>query len=278
MTTTDLLLRAWEWHPSIVVGCIVLLLAYLVAVRFRFSWKAVSYSGGVVVLLLTLVGPLDVLGEEYLFSAHMLEHMVLMFIVPPLLLAGVPEDLTRRLLRNQGLAGMERVLGQPVVAWFVGVGTLWVWHAPSLYNAALQSEAIHIVQHLTMLVAGVIFWWPILAPEARFRLSVMWAISFLFTAAVSNTVLGVLLTNSSVKVYPMYIHPPDELGGLSLIRDGWGIDAQADLMLGGLFMWVLGGLVFLWAILVVFVRWFANPESEESSGQTNAMEAAGHGG
>jgi len=264
MSAGQFILKAWDWEWSIVVGCLVLLAGYLYVRRFRIDRHTFYFLAGDIILLLTLVGPLDVLADDYLFSAHMLEHLILELVVPPLFLLGLPVGLVDRLLSWKPAAAVERVLGIPILAWIIGIGTLWIWHFPLFYNAALGNENIHIFQHLTFLVTATIFWWPILAPEGYRRTSGMAAIFYLYFAALANGTLGALLTFAPIGFYPLYLHPNDELGALSLIRNGWGMSPSADQQLGGLFMWVLGGAIFLWAVLAVFARWYLNREGRRS--------------
>lgn len=144
MTGWHDLTSAWDWEPSIVIGCVALHLGYAAAVRFKFRRIAWFYAGGVVLLLLALVSPVDALGDIYLFSAHMLQHMVLILVVPPLLLRGIPEDVPRRVLTHQTVRRMDRMLNRPIRAWSIGLGTMWIWHCPPLYNATPGSLDIHI--------------------------------------------------------------------------------------------------------------------------------------
>lgn len=261
MTTSALLSSAWEWEPSIVIGCLLLAVAYAAATRLRPVRQASIFGLGVLVMLLALVGPLDVLGDDYLFSAHMAEHLVIMFVVPPLLILGMPARTLERALGLPAVAGVEHVLGNPTVAWTIGVGTLWIWHLPILYNAALASENVHIFEHMTMMVAGTILFWPVLSPIPSTRLAGGPSLAFLFTAAAANMLLGVLLTFAPVGAYPHYMRSTDGTGIFHLIRQGWGIDAAQDLHLGGLIMWVVGGLVFLVALVGVFGHWYREDES-----------------
>ncbi|MGD8922759.1 MAG: cytochrome c oxidase assembly protein [Candidatus Zixiibacteriota bacterium] len=273
MSTWDLFAQAWEWHISIIVGCIALLVGYLYFAGFRLDRRTFYFILGDVILLFTLVGPLDVLGDDYLFSAHMLEHLVLELVVPPLLLFGLSPRLARKMLSWRPAAAVERVLGTPLLAWFLGIGTLWLWHFPALYNLALAHENIHIIQHLSFLVTATVFWWPILAPEGYRRLTGMRGVFYLYFAALANGTLGALLTFAPVGFYPHYLHPADELGALSLIRNGWGFSPSMDQQLGGLFMWVMGGTIFLWAVLLTFSRWFLKREGSRPS--VHASETAG---
>jgi cytochrome c oxidase assembly factor CtaG len=265
VTTLQFFLTAWSWYPSVIAGCVLLLLLYPAAARPLSASHAAWYAAGVLVLFLALVSPLDALGDDYLFSAHMIQHLLLVLVAAPLLLLGISRTLAARLLDRPWIAWLEGKLSRPPVAWLLGIGTLWVWHLPVLYNATLASERIHITEHLSFLVTGVIFWWPVLSPLSDHRLRPGPAIIYIFSAGVANTILGIILTFVPVGLYPHYLHPEDELGALSLIRNGWGLSAATDQQLGGLFMWVGGGLVFLVAILGILRRWYLSQMTDNPS-------------
>jgi cytochrome c oxidase assembly factor CtaG len=256
VTTSELLQRTWEWHTSVVVGCALLGAAYIVFVRPLRRRRVLSFLAGVLLLLFTLVGPLDGLGDDYLFSAHMLEHIVFLVAIPPLLIMGLPREAVTAMLQWRPAAVVERVLRRPWVAWLIAVGTLYLWHLPALYNAALADERVHITQHLSFLVTATVFWWPVLAPLSHHRLRGHTAILYLFLAAVANSVLGAVLTFSAPGLYPLYTRPTDGSAALALIRQRWGLEPAADQQLGGLFMWVVGGLFFLVAVLGMYTRWY----------------------
>jgi putative membrane protein len=232
-------INVWDWEPSVVIGCALLAIGVLVFTRGRQRsiWHFLS---GVLVLLLDLVSPLDVLGDQYLFSAHVVQHLVLAMAVPPLLIAGLPA------LRLPEV--------NAPVAWLLGVGAMVSWHIPLLFNAALANDGLHIVQHLSFLVTGTIFWWTLR------RLPPLTAISYLFGACLACSVLGAALTFARPGLYPAYLNPEDRLGLLPLIREGWGLDPKTDQQLGGLLMWVPGCFVYLSAILMTVVRWYGMKE------------------
>lgn len=267
-----LLTSTWAWDPTVVIGCLALAAAYVELAR-PLTRRAALFFAGVVVLLLALVSPIDTLGDRYLFSAHMFQHLLLVLVVPPLLLLGTPPRLFERLLQWKPAASAERALGRPVLAWVVGVLTLWLWHAPPLYDAALRHEGIHIVQHLSFLVSATIFWWPILAPASVRRLGSLPAAGYLVAASVSSSVLGVILTFAPVGIYAPYVHPTDTLGVLAYVRSAWGLTAAADQQLGGLMMWVLSAPVYLIALAAIVARWYREPEADEQSWNDDAEEA-----
>jgi len=246
----------------VIVGCVLLLGAYLAATRFRLEATTAWFAGGVVTLFLALVSPLDPLSDDYLFSAHMMQHILLDMVAPLCFVLGMPADLVRSALRWHPAAVAERILGHPVVAWFLGTATLCIWHAPVLYNATLENDNVHIFEHLTFLVTGTILWWPAFNRVPGLRLTPMMSVLYLTLAALANGVLGIFFSFSSTPYYEAYLHPKDELGLLPLLRGKWGLDPLNDQQLGGGFMWVLGSIIYLWAIVVVVVRWYQLPDTE----------------
>ena len=220
---------------------------------------------GDVVMLLALISPLDVLADDYLFSAHMLQHMLLVLAVPPLLILGIPRTLATSIVRVPALGAIERMLRSPAVAWSLGMAALWIWHVPRLYDATLASEPLHIFEHLVFLVTATIFWWPILAPIEESRMSHGAAFAYLGGAMLITTVLGILITFAPVGAYTAYLHPEDSLHILAGLRDSWGLTTEADQELGGLLMWVPGGLVYLGAIMAVLARWYRAPHPTQFS-------------
>ncbi len=273
MTTWDLLRTAWNWYPSVVVGCLALCAGYLALCRAaaapgRAGWppapgKVALFVLGDLALLLALVSPLDVLGDNYLFSAHMLQHMLLLLATPPLLILALPAGVQRRAAALPLLKRAGRLLTYPAVAWPAGIGLMWLWHLPALYNAALADENVHVVEHLCFLAGSILFWWPALAPAVETRLAPMRTVFYLFFGMAAQALLGIWLTFTPVGLYPAYLHPDDVLGILPLLRDGWGLSPAADQQLGGIMMWVLGGLVYLPVIFGALARWYRMPEEDE---------------
>jgi len=270
MTNAQLFAEAWDFEPAVIFGCAALFLAYLWVVRFRMNRKTALFGSGVLLMLLTLIGPLDFLGDHYLFSAHMLEHLLLYLTVPPLLLLGLPPAPVESLLSIEIAAKAERFLRRPTIACLVAVGTMWLWHLPVLYNAALNHDGLHAVEHLSLLLTGTIFFWPILTPLPSHRLSPIVGTVYIFAAMSANMLLGILLTYSPLGYYPTYMRSSDGTGLLRLIRTVWKLDPQSDLNLGGMFMWIIGGLLYFAWLLAVISRLYRNPEewktAEKGSG------------
>ena len=195
----------------------------------------------------------------------MVQHLLLVQIVPPLLLLGIPPELYKRLFRYRAVRATERVLGQPVLAFLIGFAGLWISHLPPLYDGALHNEYIHIGQHMIFLISATIFWWVILAPAQYRRLSPLPAMLYLFGATVSCIVLGIILTFAKVGIYPTYLHPADPLGILPLIQDEWGLTPAVDQQVGGVIMWIAGSLAYLVAIFGVMARWYSTEAARDAA-------------
>ena len=262
MTTAAFLLHGWHWKPEVLAGCTALVVGYIGLLGFSAGARLIYWLGGAVVLLLALVSPIDTLSHEYLFSAHMFQHLLLLLIVPPLLLLGIPPRPMHGLLRRPMFDRAERALRRPVVGWGLSTGVMWIWHLPSLYGEALAHNGVHVVQHLFFLVTATIFWWPLIAPLPERRFTAPIALIYLFATMAAASALGIVLTFAAPGLYPAYLAPHDHLGVLPLIRDTWGITPAIDQQLGGLLMWVPGNAIYVWALVATLVRWFNTPEED----------------
>ena len=129
----------------------------------------------------------------------------------------------------------------------------------------MRARRIHIFEHLTFLVTGCMFWWPIVRPLESQRIQAGPAMLYLFGAAAVSTLLGIVITFLPVGLYKPYLHPVDELGALHLIRDTWGISAAEDQKLAGLLMWVPGCSVYFAVILVKLAVWFRTPGADKQA-------------
>jgi putative membrane protein len=250
MTTHQFLTSAWSWNPAVLGLSGVALAAYVWA--FGLNCRIPYLIAGLGVFVLTLVSPLNALADGYLFSAHMLQHILLLLIVPALILMSLP--------RCVSLGSQSSLLANPLVGWFAGVGAMWLWHARPLCNAAVSSHFVGALQVSSLVLLGGIFWRQILAPREEERISPPGAVLYLFSACVACSILGILITFSPVRVCPIYAQPlVDRLGILNLIQSGWGITPDKDQQIGGLLMWVPMCLVYLSAIIAQLARWFGQP-------------------
>ena len=250
MTTTQFLISSWTWNAADLVIGVVSCVVYVTA--FGIQERLGYFTGALGVFLLTLLSPVNTLADGYLFSAHMVQHILLLLIVPALLLLSLP--------RSVSVIVRRRRLGHPFVGWSAGVGAMWFWHAPALCNAAVASRPVHALQTASLLLLGCLFWRHILAPREEERLSPPGAVLYLFSACVGCSVLGIILTFSPVTVCSIYTMPPqDPFGILNTIRADWGFTPERDQQIGGLLMWVPMCLIYLSAIFAQIARWFAEP-------------------
>jgi len=248
MDTWRLLASCWRFDPLAVAVCVAAAIATMAP--GRFGVRVVPFAAALLIFVLALVSPIGQLADGYLFSAHMLQHLLLVLVVPPLALLGIAPAMRAR---TPGRIGRLFRL-RPIVAWGLGVGAMWLWHEQTLCNAASQSAVVHRLQEVSLLVMGTAFWWPILAPREESRLPPLGGVAYLFTACVACTLLGVLITFSPVEVCSVFAHPVDRLGVMPLVRDGWGLTAEKDQQVGGLLMWVPACLVYGAGILAVLGR------------------------
>ncbi len=257
-------LTEWNFDPSILMGTALIVGLYLYAIgplRKRQHLaeqvqrrQVIYFLLGVFLMFLALVSPLDELGDSYLFSAHMVQHLFLTVVGPPLLLLGTPAWLVKPLLRQRHAFLIARVLTFPAIAFFLYNADFWLWHAPPLYDATLENEAIHILEHLTFIVFGVIAWWPIFSPleEGLPRLSLGGQILYLFFSGMPTVALGAGLTFSP-PLYAPYISAPRI----------WGISAVTDQQLGGLIMWIPGNILYIVIMSALFIRWMQKQEAKQ---------------
>jgi putative membrane protein len=245
----------WDLHLSTVLGVAILagLYAWLAGpVRRRLgappvgTRRIVPYGSSLLVILVALNGPLHHLSDEYLFSAHMVQHLLLTLLVPPLFLAGVPGWMVERLVAPPLLAGAARGLTRPLIAFTIPNAVLAVWHFPGPYGAAMVNHDVHIVMHLTMMVTAGMLWWPVLSPTERLpRLSRPLQLLYLFALGLPMSLIGAMITLADHPLYRFYVSVPRL----------FGLDPLEDQRIGGLLMWVPGMLVFWAAMTVVWFRW-----------------------
>jgi putative membrane protein len=217
-----------------------------------------SFFGSLLLLFLTLNGPLHDLSDYYLFSAHMVQHLVLTLVVPPLMVTGVPGWMLRPLLRLPALFGLAR-RGTTVAACFTIFNlVLALWHLPPLYNLALAHHEVHILQHLTFIAASVLMWWPLTSPLPELpRAPYPAQMLYCFLMVIPMSVISIYIAMADTLLYPAYATAPRL----------WGITPMQDQQYGGLIMWIPGGVFFYAVMTVVFFKWSARGEDDEASAQ-----------
>ncbi|MBI3992768.1 MAG: cytochrome c oxidase assembly protein [Candidatus Lambdaproteobacteria bacterium] len=254
----------WDWtlDPTFLVPLLLALL-YLRGYRryrrlggWRFPrWRVGLLLGGVLVAALALLSPLDAMADIS-FVFHMVQHQLLMMVSVPLILLGAPfvpsiRGLPRAVRQGwfvpfaltPAVRATVRLLTRPLVGSAAFVGVLVLWHMPYLYDAALFNETVHILEHFTFVVAALLFWWKVVTPYPfPATLHPLLRMAMLFAASIPNNVLGALITFAEEPLY-----------GYRFTDGFWGLSTLQDQQLGGLLMWVMGGMMFMLALTVVFI-------------------------
>lgn len=301
------ILLSWDWKIEVIV---VLALAgtlysrgwwqlrqrsrgasqrYRRAVRSRWrlavGWRLWAYWGGLLSVALALLSPIDALGQQ-LFFMHMVQHLLLIMIAPPLLLVanpmpfvlwGLPTGWRRKigglfsqaLHRESGFRHWLRLLTQPGIIWMIWVVSLIGWHDPSMYNAALRFEWVHNVEHLTFFIASMLLWWHLTGagPRIHKQFGLLGRIALVMSVVPPNMLTGVVLAFATQGYYSYYESVPRL----------WGFDVLMDQQLGGVIMWVPGSMMYIIAALILIGRFLSQedrkpqlPESEWASEQAVA--------
>ena len=256
-------LTAWSPDPLPWTAVLVAAGAYLIAVR-RVNrahprvpvpgWRVSAWLAGLVVILLALVSAVDVYAADFL-SVHMVQHLLLAMVAPPLLALGAPITLLLRVASPRARqrlilpvlhSRVVRVMASPLVAWPLFAIVMWLTHFSPLYEAALDDPAVHIAEHLVYLASGVLFWWPVVAadPIPR-RLGYGARLAYLVLQMPVNAAVGLAIYAAPTVLYAHYAQ----------IERAWGPDALTDQQIGGLLMWGAGDLLLLAAVPVVVAAW-----------------------
>ena len=261
--------RDWSIHWSVVVGILVTAWLYVRLGGLQAPRRRVAaFAGSLVVLFLSLNGPLHNLSDEYLFSAHMVQHLLLTLLFPPLFLYGLGADTVRRVLEVLNTRWSMEVFAfvtRPIPAAVLFLIPMTAWHVPRFYETAMRNHDIHIAQHLTFLVTSVLMWWPVLSPVPELpRASYPVQMLYLFLLGIPLTLVGALITLSGEVLYPFYAEAALRV---------WDLSPLTDQQLGGLIMWVPGGLLFWLVMTVVWFRWSARSEQGGDPDRAVPLEA-----
>jgi putative membrane protein len=261
----------WENHDSVLIGTVLLGLLYLWAVgplRKRLGLapkfpvaRAATFFAGLLVLLLALNGPLHDLSDYYLFSMHMVQHLLLTQVMAPLLILGLPTWLIAAIVAKPGMARAARFWGHPLIGGGAFIVAIVFWHLVPFYDLMMRNHNIHIATHLMFMVTAVMAWWSVCCRvPAAGALSEPAQMLYLFLLGIPMQVVAAVITLSDTVLYAWYTTAPRT----------WGLSPLDDQQLGGLLMWVPGGLGLWIAITGVWLVW------ARKSGQRGMKPAAGH--
>jgi putative membrane protein len=251
----------WTWDPLVLAGLATGAAIYTCgavriwdeagAGRGVAPWRAASYGAGLLVAAIALISPID-RASDVLFSAHMVQHELLMLVAAPLVVIGrpvipalwaLPDRLRVPLLRATRPARIGRALTAPLVALAVHAAVRLVWHIPALFDAALADDRIHAVQHLMMFASAALFWWALI--DGRYgRAGYGLGVAFVFVTMLYSGLLGAVL---SLGDHTLYAHAAPTAS--------WGLDPLDDQRRAGLVMWVPAGVIMTATALAILAAW-----------------------
>jgi putative membrane protein len=215
------------------------------------------FYSGLAVIFLALNGWLHDLSDYYLFSAHMVQHLLLTLVAPPLLIAGTPGWMLRPALGWPAVGPLAKWLTKPAHSFAIFNVVLAGWHLPPVYNLAMGHHAVHIVQHLMFIAAAVLMWWPIMSPLPELpRLSYPAQMLYCFALSIPMSLVSVYIAYADALLYTAYAAAPRM----------WGVTPMQDQLIGGLVMWIPGGLFFFGVMSAVYWQWQAHDGDETVAG------------
>ena len=270
----SLVTLALGWHvdPLVVAGLLAAAVGWVLLARrvARLhpahpipASRTAAWFGGLAAIAVALLSGIESY-DTTLFSIHMVQHLLLMLVAPPLIALSAPITQLLRAASPSWRARMLRVLhsggagalGHPIVAWLTFTVVMWVSHFSPLFDAALENPLIHDVEHAGFLLAGTLFWWPAVAADpARGRLSYPVRALYLLLQMPPSSFLGMLITFANEPLYAHY----------ATLGSPYGIDALADQQLAGGVMWVAGDVVFILGILCIVAAWMRHEERDTSA-------------
>jgi putative membrane protein len=259
-------LNWWRWsiHPSTAIGIAALGALYFWAEKVSKRRTGIAERGfflaALVVMFASLNGPIHDLSDDYLFSAHMVQHLLLTLAMPPLLLAGVPGWMIRPVLSRRRVAPIARFLTRAPICFVVFNVVIALWHLPPFYNAAMANHNLHILEHLMFMAAAVLMWWPLMSQLPEFpRLAYPGQMLYSFLMSIPMSIIAVYIAMAGRVLYPAYSSAPRILP----------LSPLEDQLLGALIMWIPGGIIFMIIMTVVFFKWNARGEDSTAGAQVD---------
>ncbi len=228
--------------------------------------QTTAFLLGCLAYLIALSPPLDDWSDFYLLSAHMVQHMIIMFVVGPLFLVGTPAWVLQPLANNRITDKIGWTLTRPIVAGVLSTAIVILWHMPGMYDAALRHEPIHIAQHGSFLIASLLAWWPVLGPLPAWPKiqSPPLQCLYLFLYNIPAGLIGAFITMSAPGFYGFY----------SGVQRIFGIELDVDQQLAGLLMWVGGSTIYLLWITYIFLSWAGREEAADREQRPSAPPGA----
>jgi putative membrane protein len=224
-----------------------------------------AFIAGVVTIFVALGPPLDDWSDHYLLLAHMVQHLLLILLAAPLLLYGTPAWMLEPLTRNWVTNTLGYWLTRPLVAYALANTVIVLWHIPLLYDAALASQPVHVLEHMTLLASALLAWWPIAGPLSQWpRLPLALHSLYFFAMTLPGGAVGAFITFAEPGLYTPY----------DTARRIFGIDLATDQQAAGLLMWVAVSTIYLLLITISFFRWASREEAADASAPVGTHHAA----
>jgi putative membrane protein len=258
------------WHLDIfMVGFLISICClYYFIQGFADHKKSKYFLFGYGLIIISVASPLHFLGENYLMSAHMTSHVILILLAAPLLVAGIPDNGNKKIMRFSAW-----LVNHPWLPWAAGVCVMWFWHIPAVFNRLFQpadsgnAVTAHIsilsdFHSITLVLAGMLFSWPVVGPVKGKRLMTVNAVLYLSAACIFCSILGLMITFAPAGVYTHFENITDHYGFLQMIRNEEGISVLVDQQIAGLIMWVPGCLIYLTASIFLLMKWFKEKNNE----------------
>ena len=256
----------WKVYSQFMVGWLLMGATYFLLIgpfRGRFPGSApvpgknvASFSFAMALMFVALQGPLHELSDFFLFSAHMVQHLVLILIMPPFLLYGLPDWMLRPAIKIRPIGALARLVTFPIVAFALNNTIFLAWHFPGPYDLMMRNHDVHVAMHLMIMVTGTIMWWPVMSPLKELpRIAAPLQMVYLFVLGIPMMVSAALITFSENELYRWYVEAPRL----------FAISPLDDQRLGGVIMWVPGGLMLWIAITVVYFRWTVPEVGEDET-------------
>lgn len=261
-----------QWNPVLCIAGVILLWLHLHFTQYNFTPKTALFGIGLILAELALALPMGPAPGQSLFSLHMLRHILLLMIAPPFLVSGLPKNLIEKFFNAGRSEFILKISTYPVLAWILGVGIMWFWHAPPVFNGMMTYDGPEWVKFVLMaceiislLLIGMVFCSPILFPLEEYRLPPLKGIVYLFTACWGCSLLGILITFASPGLYQTIFS--------SGSQEVWGLTQQSDQQLGGLLMWVPGCVMYVSGAMVLLARWYSRkrPVHQTNSKQPSTL-------
>lgn len=262
------LAELWRFDSPVWLPAAVLLLGYSVVFRRASLPRFLLLGVGLGLMVLAFISPLGALADGYLFSAHMVQHLVLLLLVPLSFMLALPPRETEQLFARPLANRVGKVMAFPVVGCLLGVGAMWFWHVPSLCSASTENAVIGAVRDTSFVAAGLAFWWPVFSPVARYRLEPLSGITYLFTSCLGCTLLGIYITFTTVSVCPAFANPQERIDVVTQLYDA-GLTPSVDQHLGGLLMWIPPCTLYVLASVALLFRWYGEPPAGSETTEAN---------